>query len=64
MTVASEPDDDRPGWTEVPDRHLLSATARGVRICPLTAVPSPASPGGGQPDQLAAPTADDHVYRR
>jgi hypothetical protein len=37
-----------------------------VRIRPLTAVPSPASPGAGPPDQLAAPprTADDHVYRR
>jgi glutamine amidotransferase len=66
VTVASEPDDDGPDWTEVPDRHLLTATARGVRIRPLTAVPSPASPGAGPPDQLAAPprTADDHVYRR
>ena len=26
VTVASEPDDDGPGWTEVPDRHVLTAT--------------------------------------
>jgi glutamine amidotransferase len=36
-TVASEPSDDEPGWTEVPDRHLLTATARGVRVRPLAA---------------------------
>jgi len=35
LTVASEPDDDQPGWTEVPDRHLLTATAGAVRVRPL-----------------------------
>ena len=35
--VASEPCDDEPGWTEVPDRHLLTATARGVSVQPLAA---------------------------
>jgi glutamine amidotransferase len=45
VTVASEPDDDDPGWTEVPDRHLLTATAGEVRTRPLTAAgrPAPAS---------------------
>jgi glutamine amidotransferase len=37
VTVASEPSDDGPGWTEVPDRHLLTATARGVSLRPLPA---------------------------
>jgi glutamine amidotransferase len=35
VTVASEPDDDGPGWTEVPDRHLLTATPSRVRVRPL-----------------------------
>ena len=29
--------DDLPGWAEVPDRHLLTATAREVSVRPLTA---------------------------
>ncbi len=29
VTVASEPDDDGPGWTEVPARHVLTATPSG-----------------------------------
>jgi glutamine amidotransferase len=36
-TVASEPSDDEPGWAEVPDRHLLTATAGDVRVQPLAA---------------------------
>jgi gamma-glutamyl hercynylcysteine S-oxide hydrolase len=35
--VASEPSDDEPGWTEVADRHLLTATAHGVSVQPLAA---------------------------
>ena len=31
VLVASEPCDDEPGWTEVPDGSLLEATAAGVR---------------------------------
>jgi len=38
VVVASEPCDDEPGWTEVPDRHLLAATAREVSVGPLAAV--------------------------
>jgi glutamine amidotransferase len=37
VTVASEPDDDGPGWTEVPDWHLLSASTGQLRIRPLSA---------------------------
>jgi gamma-glutamyl hercynylcysteine S-oxide hydrolase len=35
VTVASEPSDDEPGWTEVPDRHLLTAAAGAVSVRPL-----------------------------
>ncbi|HEX3712275.1 MAG TPA: ergothioneine biosynthesis protein EgtC [Trebonia sp.] len=46
VTVASEPDDDEPGWTEVPDRHLLTATAGGVTVRPLDGAPA-GGPGAG-----------------
>jgi gamma-glutamyl hercynylcysteine S-oxide hydrolase len=35
VTVASEPDDDEAGWTEVPDRHLLTAVPDAVGLTPL-----------------------------
>jgi len=35
VVVASEPCDDEPGWAEVPDRHVLAATAREVSVRPL-----------------------------
>ena len=35
VVVASEPYDDEPGWQDVPDRSLLTATPDGVRITPL-----------------------------
>jgi glutamine amidotransferase len=35
VTVASEPYDDDPGWTRVPDRHLVTARPGGVRIEPF-----------------------------
>jgi hypothetical protein len=35
VTVASEPADDDPGWTEVPDRSLLAATTANVAVRPL-----------------------------
>ncbi|GAA2718895.1 MULTISPECIES: ergothioneine biosynthesis protein EgtC [Streptomyces] len=34
--VASEPYDDDPGWTEVPDRTLLAADRSAVVLTPLT----------------------------
>ena len=39
VTVASEPTDPGPGWTEVSDHTLLTATADGVELTPLP--PSP-----------------------
>jgi glutamine amidotransferase len=33
--VASEPLDDRPGWAEIGDRHLLDLSAAGATLTPL-----------------------------
>ena len=38
VTVASEPCDDEPGWTEVPDRQLLSAGPSQVTVRPLSSL--------------------------
>jgi glutamine amidotransferase len=46
VIVASEPDDDGPGWTEVPDRHLLTATPSHVSVRPLSGLPDHGSPAG------------------
>jgi glutamine amidotransferase len=35
VVVASEPYDDEPGWTDVPDRSLLLATREDVTLTPL-----------------------------
>jgi glutamine amidotransferase len=35
VVVASEPFDDEPGWHDVPDHSLLTATPDGVRVTPL-----------------------------
>jgi gamma-glutamyl hercynylcysteine S-oxide hydrolase len=37
VVVASEPCDEELGWTEVPDRHLVTATLREVSVEPLAA---------------------------
>jgi glutamine amidotransferase len=33
--VASEPWDDDPGWTDVPDRHLIQVSADNISLLPL-----------------------------
>jgi glutamine amidotransferase len=38
VTVASEPCDDEPGWTEVPDRQLLTAAPSQVTVRPLSSL--------------------------
>jgi glutamine amidotransferase len=38
VTVASEPCDDEPGWTQVPDRQVLTAVPSRVTIRPLPAL--------------------------
>jgi gamma-glutamyl hercynylcysteine S-oxide hydrolase len=35
VVVASEPGDDEPGWAEMPDGSVLSATAEQVTVTPL-----------------------------
>jgi gamma-glutamyl hercynylcysteine S-oxide hydrolase len=37
--VASEPWDDDPAWTDVPDRHLVEVSPDGVSLLPLEEVP-------------------------
>ncbi|SNT00335.1 glutamine amidotransferase [Geodermatophilus pulveris] len=36
IALASEPWDDDPRWTDVPDRHLVEATPDGLTTTPLT----------------------------
>ena len=65
VTVASEPDDDGPGWTEVPDRHVLTATPGRAAAqplagpAPLTTGPLAAPPAGPPPRR--APSTDSDV---
>ncbi len=35
VVLASEPYDDDPRWVDIPDRHLVEATAEGVTVTPL-----------------------------
>jgi glutamine amidotransferase len=53
VVVASEPGDDQPGWTEVPDRHSLTATPSQVSVRPLAAAAA-----------VLAPLAHAHAHRR
>jgi len=39
VVVASEPADEEPGWIEVPDRSLLTATPAAVRVRSLPTPP-------------------------
>jgi gamma-glutamyl hercynylcysteine S-oxide hydrolase len=48
VTVASEPDDDLAGWTEVPDRHVLTATTSTVSVRPLAPATRGGSPSPGR----------------
>lgn len=36
VLVASEPHDDEPGWHDVPDHHLVTASPEGVEVTSLT----------------------------
>lgn len=62
VLVASEPPDDEPGWTDLPDRTLLLATRDGVELRPLTgpaptlsAVPAPPAPPAHPPKLAVLP---------
>jgi glutamine amidotransferase len=45
VVVASEPGDDRPGWTDVPGNSVLTATLDGVEVRPLHVMPPPPAAG-------------------
>jgi len=45
VVVASEPGDDEPGWTEVPEGSVLTATADAVEVRPLPMTPPPPAAG-------------------
>jgi glutamine amidotransferase len=53
VTVASEPDDDGAGWTEVPDRHVLTATPALAGARPL------AGAAADPPPRRVPPTESD-----
>jgi gamma-glutamyl hercynylcysteine S-oxide hydrolase len=38
VVVASEPGDDEPGWTEVPDGSVVTATPQQVSVAELAAL--------------------------
>ena len=61
VTVASEPDDDEPGWTEVPDRHVLTATRSLVRVCPLSDFSAIGRLSAVQATDHVSTQATDHV---
>jgi len=41
VVVASEPGDDEPGWTKVPDQSVVTATPGGVQVTSLQRGPLP-----------------------
>jgi glutamine amidotransferase len=53
VTVASEPDDDGPGWAEVADEHVLTATAGLVDVRPLAEIS-----GGPPPPRVSTAESD------
>jgi len=55
VVVASEPDDDEPGWTEVPDRQVLTATPSLVSTVPLDAR-ADSAPASTKPTAAPSPT--------
>jgi glutamine amidotransferase len=59
VTVASEPDDDGPGWTEVPDRHVLTATRTQVHVRPLGDQPAAPSPRAASSADHGTSTGSD-----
>ena len=48
VLVASEPGDDEPGWAEVPDGSVLTATPQQVSVTGLAeaSLPAEKSPNG------------------
>ena len=65
VTVASEPADEAPAWTEIPDRSLVTATASDVKIQPLLVPPEITADSaervqhGSFPEGMAATSSPD-----
>jgi glutamine amidotransferase len=65
VIVASEPADEDPAWTEVPDRSLVTATASDVKVQPLPVPPEVTADSaervqhGSFPDGMAATSSPD-----
>jgi gamma-glutamyl hercynylcysteine S-oxide hydrolase len=65
VTVASEPADEDPAWTEIPDRSLVTATASDVKLQPLPVPPEVTADSpervqhGSFPDGMAATSRPD-----
>jgi glutamine amidotransferase len=65
VTVASEPADEDPAWTEIPDRSLVTATASDVKIQPLPVPPEVTADSaervrkGSFPEGMAATSSPD-----
>jgi len=55
VIAATAAGDDEPGWTEVPDRSLVTATARQVSVAPLAA---PGNPAASDPAPPVSPDQD------
>jgi gamma-glutamyl hercynylcysteine S-oxide hydrolase len=61
VTVASEPGDDEPGWVEVSDHSLLTATCDGAEVRPLSRAAG--TDGNGAPPRTSGPPAHDTEER-
>jgi glutamine amidotransferase len=48
VLVASEPGDDEPGWIDVPDRSVLTASAGSVVVSPIDAAAGVTPAGAGR----------------
>jgi glutamine amidotransferase len=63
VVVASEPGDDDPGWTEVPDRQVLTATPSLVSVRPLVAGTG-AARADGPVTQTASPLIERTIVEQ
>jgi glutamine amidotransferase len=63
VVVASEPGDDQPGWTEVPDRHALTATPSQVSVRPLAAEAAAFAPPAHAHAHAHRPSRAQHTDR-
>ena len=63
VIVASEPSDDEADWRQVPQESVLSATAAGVRVLPLSAR-SDRAPGRARDQEETSAMTNVQIDRR